>query len=291
MNYQRISYFMKAAEVLNFSEAARQLYIAPQSLGRQIALLEEELGEKLFDRTTRKVKLTPFGKVCYDSFSSPIRTLEQNFTQMSELGHGRQKGIRIGIFSALSRKLVVSPIVTAILAKYSDKDINISMMSMGKLQTSLQNNKIDLGITITHDREAGWKNCSVCPLAHYPAQIVVSKRHSWFDRDHVSADDMQSSDFVRMDLPQYSEMDYFANIPCQKAIVVENYDTMSLAVDSGRAFAIMANKVDELHDRGYKFFDLPCQPFHYTLAVIYKNGVRIEFMEDVCKFIQETFEG
>ena len=45
MNYQRISYFMKAAEVLNFSEAARQLYIAPQSLGRQIALLEEELGE------------------------------------------------------------------------------------------------------------------------------------------------------------------------------------------------------------------------------------------------------
>lgn len=291
MNYQRINYFMKAAETLNFSEAARQLFIAPQSFGRQIALLEEELGGRLFERTTREVKLTPLGKECYDSFSGPIRALEQNFARMRELGHGRQRGIRIGIFSALSRKLVVSPIVTAILAKYSDKDINISMMSMGELQASIQSNKIDLGITITHDREAGWKNCSICPLAYYPAQIVVSKRHSWFERDHISLDDMKGSSFVRMDLPQYSEMDYFANIPCSKTIVVENYDTMSLEVDGGRAFAIMANKVDELHDRGYNFFDLPCQPFHYALAVIYKNGDRSEFMEDVCKFIQESFEG
>lgn len=291
MNYQRISYFIKAAEVLNFSEAARQLFIAPQSFGKQIALLEEELGGKLFERTTREVKLTPFGKECYNNFSGPIRALERNFAQMCKLGPGRQRGIRIGIFSALSRKSVVSPIVTAVLAKYSDKDINISMMSMGELQTSIQSNKVDLGITVTHDREAGWKNCSVCPLAYYPAQIVVSKQHSWFEKDHVSLDDMKNSSFVRMDLPQYSEMDYFAGIPCNKTIVVENYDTMSLEVDGGRAFAVMANEIDELHDRGYKFFDLPCQPFNYALAVIYKNGVRSEFMEDVYRFIQASFEG
>lgn len=291
MNYQRVSYFIKAAEVLNFSEAARQLFITPQSFGKQIALLEEELGGKLFDRTTREVKLTPLGKECYDNFSGLIRALERNFAQMCELGHGRQRGIRIGIFSALSRKSVVSPIVTAILAKYSAMDININVMSMGELQTSIQSDKVDLGITVTHDREAGWKNCSIRPLAYYPAQIVVSKQHSWFEKDHVSLEDMKNSSFVRMDLPQYSEMDYFANIPCNKTIVVENYDTMSLEVDSGRAFAIMANEIDELHDRGYKLFDLPCQPFHYTLAVIYKNSVRGEFMEDIYNFIREAFEG
>ncbi len=291
MNYQRINYFMKAAETLNFSEAARQMYIAPQSLGKQIALLEEELGGKLFERTTREMALTSFGKACYDSFSVPIQALERNFTQMSELGHGRQRGIRIGIFSALSRKSVVSPIVADILAKYSDKDINISVMSMGDLQTSIQSNKVDLGITVTHDREAGWKNCSVCPLASYPARIVVSKQHSWFEKDYVSLEDMNSSCFVRMDLPQYSEVDYFASIPCSKRILVENYDTMSLEVDGGRAFAIMASEIDELYDRGYKFFDLPCQPFNYALAVIYNNGVRSEFMEDICRFIQGSFEG
>ena len=289
MNYQIISYFVKAAEVLNFSEAARQLYIAPQSFGKQIALLEEEMGEKLFERTTREMKLTAFGKECYERFSGPVRALERNFIQMCELGNGR-KGIRIGIFSALSRQNVVSPIVGAILAHYEDKDINISMMGMGELQTAVQNNKIDLGITVTHDREAGWRNCSIYPIAYYPAQIAVSKNHRWFEKDSVSPTEFESSNFVRMDLPQYSEMDYFANIPCKRVIVVENYETMNLEVDSGRAFAIMSSKIDEMHDRGYKFFDLPCNPFDYTLALICKNDAENEFLEEVCSVIQCAFE-
>ena len=77
MNYQRICYFIKAAETLNFSEAARQMYIAPQSFGKQIALLEEELGRKLFERTTREMKLTAFGEECYECFSGPMRALER----------------------------------------------------------------------------------------------------------------------------------------------------------------------------------------------------------------------
>ena len=288
MNYQRVCYFVKAAETLNFSEAARQMYIAPQSFGKQIALLEEELGQKLFERTTREMKLTVFGEECYERFSGPMRALERNFEQMCELGGNR--GIRIGIFSALSRQNVVSPIVAAILAHYEDKDINISMMGMGELQTAVQNNKIDLGITVTHDREAGWKNCSLFPIAHYPAQIAVSKNHSWFKKEVVFPTEFKDSNFVRMDLPQYSDMDYFANIPCKRVIVVENYETMNLEVDSGRAFAVMSSKIDEMHDRGYKFFDLPTTPFDYTLALIYKNEAGNDFLKEVCRVIQCVFK-
>ena len=106
MNYQRVSYFIKAAEVLNFSEAARQLFITPQSFGKQIALLEEELGEKQFDRTTREVKLTPFGKACYNNFSGLIRALERNFAQMCELGHGRlnRKRRRLSVYFGKNTK-------------------------------------------------------------------------------------------------------------------------------------------------------------------------------------------
>lgn len=57
MDYQRIKCFLKAAETLNFSEAARQLYITPQAFGKQINLLEQEMGFALFERTTRQTNL------------------------------------------------------------------------------------------------------------------------------------------------------------------------------------------------------------------------------------------
>ena len=109
MNYQRISYFIKAAETLNFSEAARQVYIAPQSFGKQIAILEQELGEKLFERTPREVKLTPFGKECFELFSGPMRALDRNFEQVRDMIRGRHKQLHVGFFSALSREKVVFP--------------------------------------------------------------------------------------------------------------------------------------------------------------------------------------
>ena len=61
MEYQRIKYFLKAAKTQNFSQAAKELYISPQALTKQIALLEEDLGVKLFERSTRNVHLNEAG--------------------------------------------------------------------------------------------------------------------------------------------------------------------------------------------------------------------------------------
>lgn len=289
MNYQRICYFIKAAEVLNFSEAARQLYIAPQSFGKQISILEKELGAKLFERTTKDIRLTPFGKECYQNFSEPMRALKSSFARMRDLGHGTQREIRICIFLALSRSKIVSPLVEALQAKYTDKDFTISMMDLGELQTSIQNGKSDIGITVTHNREAGWEKCTVYPLADYPARIVVSKEHSWFSKDYISFEDMQDSSFVRMNPPQFSELDYWASIPCHRHIIVENYETMRLELDRGRAFSIMPSEIDEVCDYGYKIFDLPGQPLTYTLSLIHSQTVKSASLEQICDFIRSRF--
>lgn len=66
---KRVIYFLTIANCLSFSKAAKQLFISQQALTRQIALLEEELGVKLFVRSTRSVRLTEAGKICRDEFT------------------------------------------------------------------------------------------------------------------------------------------------------------------------------------------------------------------------------
>lgn len=55
--------FVAVAEELNFTRAARRLFIAQQALSTQIRQLEDRIGTQLLERTTRSVSLTPAGEV------------------------------------------------------------------------------------------------------------------------------------------------------------------------------------------------------------------------------------
>ena len=62
MIYQRVKYFLKAAEEGSFKKAAEQMYVSSQALTKQVNLLEEELGGKLFERSSKGVRLTRLGE-------------------------------------------------------------------------------------------------------------------------------------------------------------------------------------------------------------------------------------
>ncbi|MFD1705693.1 selenium metabolism-associated LysR family transcriptional regulator [Siminovitchia sediminis] len=58
MDYERLKTFIAVAEKKSFSEAAKMLFVTQPTISAQIKALEEELGTKLFERTTKKVEMT-----------------------------------------------------------------------------------------------------------------------------------------------------------------------------------------------------------------------------------------
>ena len=63
MEMQQLRYVVAVARTANFSRAAEQCHVSQPSLSQQIQKLEDELGERLFDRLKRAVKLTSVGEV------------------------------------------------------------------------------------------------------------------------------------------------------------------------------------------------------------------------------------
>lgn len=290
MDYQKIKYFLKAAETLNFSEASRQMFITPQAFGRQIAVLEKEMGFPLFERSNKQIQLTPSGKICYENLSGVVADLEKEYEKMCEMGNKRQRQIRIGVFQALSLKKIVSPIVTGILSEYPDRDINISLGDMRELIEQMQNGRLDICITVSHENEPEWKNCCLSPLKKSPAQIVVSNYHPWVVKDSVTVEDMENSIFVKMDMPGFSEADYFIHVPCKEQIVVSNYESMCLRLEQGDCFTLMSADLDSYCEKNGKALSLPWSPFDFELVMIHhKNNTRSDITE-ICELICDEFE-
>ena len=86
MEMQQLRYVVAVARTGNFSRAAEQCHVAQPSLSQQIQKLEDELGERLFDRMKREAKMTPHGEAF---LRHAVRILEEVDTAKREATDAR----------------------------------------------------------------------------------------------------------------------------------------------------------------------------------------------------------
>lgn len=114
-----LSIFLCIAQHLNFSRAAVDLGLTPSALSHSLRTLENRLGVRLFNRTTRSVALTEAGERLYARLKPAFRDIDD---ALEDLNHFRDKpsgNLRI-IAGRQACELVLLPIAGAFLQAYPD---------------------------------------------------------------------------------------------------------------------------------------------------------------------------
>lgn len=106
MNTRQLRYAIELSKSLNFSQSAEKLGISQPALSKQILHLEEELGVKLFDRSTTPLKLTLAGEYFVREAEDMLYREDQLVRSMEEFKSGKRGKLTIGISPFRSTYLI-----------------------------------------------------------------------------------------------------------------------------------------------------------------------------------------
>lgn len=195
MEIHQLKYVVEVAKYKSFSRAADEICVAQSSLSQQINKLEEELGLKLFERTTRAVNTTDAGAeflIYARQILSDIETAHQSMQAHIGLTKGT---VNIGAISTADSMGFVS-MVTAFHKIYPGLYLTIVTHGSYKLTELLRTSEIDVAI-LTPPVDSETEEIEFYPLADNDEFVLVtSNKHRLAKRKLVSLDELTEENFI-----------------------------------------------------------------------------------------------
>lgn len=145
MELRHLRYFIAVAEELHFGHAAERLHIAQPPLSQQIKGLEEELGVQLFNRTKRKVELTPAGSMFLPEARLTLQQAERAKRMAIDAQQGVRGLLRVGFVTSASYSIL--PVLVRRFRRENPL-IDLELMEMTPCQQldAMEKGAIDAGL-------------------------------------------------------------------------------------------------------------------------------------------------
>lgn len=171
--FDRLKIFQVVASAGTFTEAAVRLGRTQSAVSQQIALLEEELGFRVFERRRNRGYLSPEGKELLTAVQDGFDRIESHLTGMKE-GLGKVEGrVRLGVLMDYATPFDLSEALVRFSGAHPQVDFEVSFGTNQEIERRLNEGSIDLGISIVFDDKVPLRRHSILTTPHV---LVASRR-------------------------------------------------------------------------------------------------------------------
>lgn len=203
---RKLRYFLVVAEELHFSRAAARVFLTQQALSRQVKELEDELGVALFERTTRRVTLTPAGEAFRDAVAPLLGGLEDAAAVARRTDRAVAGRLRVGFCPGAALELT-APILAEFRTGFPDVEVDLREFPANDPSAGLGTGITDVAFIRLPQ---GTPEIETEALFTDPCIVAVAASHPLAKREALSIADIETEPLTLSDTTDQAYRDFWS---------------------------------------------------------------------------------
>lgn len=289
MQIEELKTFLTLCEVKNFTHTAEKLSMSQPTVSLHIKNLEEEFQTTLFQRSSKKLSITPTGELLYERANQMMQIFENAKQQIAAHHHTIQGELKIGASYTIGEY-----ILPTILAEFKKRHPHLSLqIVIGNTKEIVEHIKllqVDVGLIEGTTNE---KDLRVTPFMEDELVIVSSKAHPIAQLKSITINELQNEDWIIREAGSGTG-EYLQHVFNQHALKVRSLTTISStqgikeSVVHNLGIALLSKntiqrelQLDLLH-----VLKLEAEPFIRTFSIV--NSPIMEKRQNIQAFLEEV---
>jgi DNA-binding transcriptional LysR family regulator len=197
LDQRNLEIFLALAEELHFGRTAERLHVTTARVSQAIKQLERRIGATLFERTSRRVELTPIGRRLQDDLRPAFQQIQDGIDRAVSAARGVSGVLRVGFVGAAAGQFVLE-VAEVFQARHPDCEVEIRENQFGDGLGLLREGEIEMLLAVLPiqpgrqtDPNAG------AVFFQEDRMIAVSARHRFARRTSVSFADLANARVLR----------------------------------------------------------------------------------------------
>lgn len=294
MNIDHLKTFHRIAEIGNFTQAARDLFLTQPAVSMQVQSLENTLGVPLFDRSRRKVNLTSEGRVLYEytqRIFSLVGQMQDEFQSLSSLNTGR---LVLGA-SAVMSAFYLPNYMVLFHQRYPGVTLDLAVHNSHIIAEKVYKGQLEIGFC---GSSPSHPNLRTHFLHREPLIVVAGKKSELAKIERpISADELLGHPFIlreqgtRVTNKVHEWFKNHAKSPERPSFMtVDNMEVAKQLVINGLGITALPKYAAALELAAGQLTQLRLQSFdlHVNYSLVYMEGQRLS--RTVSHFLSLLFE-
>lgn len=239
--------FVSVIEESSITKAAHRSHIAVSAASRRITDLEQQVGQKLFERSAAGVRLTAAGRTMYHHAQAVFRSLEDLEAEVADFGGGRRGVVRVAA-NVVSSVLFLPEDIASFTAAHPKITIDLQEQPSPDAVRAVIEGRADLGLS---SAAIPMPDLEIAPYRNDRFVLAVPRRHPLAKRKSIAFRD--ALPFPLIGLSQGSALDISmrataqqAHMPARIAVRVNTFDAVARMAQAGVGLGVMPAGIAKL---------------------------------------------